>query len=215
MAELKFFKDLSLPGTPAADSVYFIINGNYAETYVTDSAGNTKMVGNTAMINAIGGGGASQEVQQAANITARDGLSLTANTLVYVTDASADATVTSGGALYFWDNTGSTFIKVAEFESMDIVASWANLTGKPSSTPASIDQAVTDSHTHANKTVLDGITNVGSGAIITAAERTNVASNTANNHTHANKADLDLLSVVGGVLQYNGNAVKNWNSLAW
>ena len=35
---------------------------------------------------------------------------------------------------------------------------WANITGKPSSTAANIDQAVTNSHVHTNKTLLDAYT---------------------------------------------------------
>jgi len=213
MAEVKFFKELTLPGTLQANSLYFIENGNYAEAYLTDSTGVSKMIGNSSMITAVSG--STQEVITAANITARDALGLTANSVVWVVDATADATVNSGGALYLWDNANTAWVKLAEFESMDVVVTWASISGKPSSTVTSIDQAVTDSHTHANKTALDAITAAGSGSIITAAERTDIANNKTASHTHANKTDLDLLSVVSGVLEYNGVEVKSWNSTAW
>jgi hypothetical protein len=45
-------------------------------------------------------------------------------------------------------------------------------------------------HTHSNKSVLDAITNGGSGKIITASERSNL-------HTHSNKSTLDSISSAG------------------
>ena len=52
MAAIKFHKVTAMPGSPEANAVYFVVNGTFCETYVTDSAGNTKGAGNTAMINA-------------------------------------------------------------------------------------------------------------------------------------------------------------------
>lgn len=53
----------------------------------------------------------------------------------FVTDASGDPTVTSGAAEYIWN--GTVWVKIAEVESMDVVLSWENITGKPSAfTPA-------------------------------------------------------------------------------
>ena len=57
-----------------------------------------------------------------ANITARNALAnLSAGDRVFVTDATGDGTVTSGWAIYIFISTG-VFTKVAEQESMDIVA---------------------------------------------------------------------------------------------
>jgi hypothetical protein len=90
--------------------------------------------------------------------------------LVWVNDASADTTVTSGWAIYrkrvgtgidYTELTGWT--KVAEAESLDVVVQWDNIQGKPSSTPAQIDQAVTDDHTHANKSALDDLADATTG----------------------------------------------------
>ena len=58
----------------------------------------------------------------AADITARDATSLT-NTLsvgdrVFVTDASGDATVSSGWGIYRWN--GSSYTKIAEQETLDV-----------------------------------------------------------------------------------------------
>lgn len=96
------------------------------------------------------------------NIQQRDAIptqDLYESLMVYVLDASADQTVTSGAALYICvDNEGS-FIwnKVSDFESMDLVVNWESIQNKPSSTVTQIDQAVTNSHTHTNKTNIDKI----------------------------------------------------------
>ena len=50
---VKFFKVTSLPGSLVADALYFVENGQYAEAYVTDSAGVAKKLGNTSMIENI------------------------------------------------------------------------------------------------------------------------------------------------------------------
>jgi hypothetical protein len=85
-----------------------------------------------------------------------------AGQLVWVNDASDDTTVTSGWAIYrkkvgvgidYTQLAGWT--KVSEAEQLDVVVTWDSIQGKPTSTPAQIDQAVTDDHTHANKAQLD------------------------------------------------------------
>lgn len=84
-----------------------------------------------------------------------------AGELVMVTDASEDPTVESGWAIYrrLTNATDLTDLaswqKIAEKESLDVVVSWDNLKDKPTSTVSAIDAAVTNSHTHANKAVLD------------------------------------------------------------
>lgn len=59
----------------------------------------------------------------ALDIAARDALAagMTKNSFVMVADASADATVDVGAALYFRNVDTNTWTKVAEYESMDIV----------------------------------------------------------------------------------------------
>lgn len=163
MAALNFYKVTSLPGTLVANSVYFVENGDYAETYVTDTAGVAKGVGNSTMITAIaaGGGSAASQVEVVANIAARDALTLTKNTMVLVISAVGDSTVASGSALYVWVQSTTSYSKIAEYESMDVVLQWANIQGKPTSSVANIDLAVTNSHTHSNKTALDKISEIG------------------------------------------------------
>lgn len=169
MSKIKFYKVTSLPGTLVANAMYFVENGTYAETYLTNTAGVARSVGNSSMITAIANalisaaGGSWVEV--VADIAERDLLTLTVNTVVLVKDASADPTVTSGAALYIYEASLDTFSKIAEYESMDVVLSWTNITGRPTSTPGQIDAAVTNSHTHANKSSLDKIGQDGEGDI--------------------------------------------------
>lgn len=163
MAEVKFFKLTTLPGSPVANSWYLISNGSYAETYVTNSSGVAKMVGNSTMINqlidqALTGLNSTEIV---ANIAARNALVLNRNAVVYVIDATGDNTVTAGAASYLFNNANDTWIKLTEFESLDAAVSWTSVSGRPTSLPGAIDLAVTNSHTHANKSTLDLVTDVG------------------------------------------------------
>lgn len=72
----------------------------------------------------------------------------------WVIDATGDSTVTTGAALYIWDNI--EWKKVSEVESLDVVLDWADIQNKPTSSVTDIDDAVTKKHIHTNKdTVLD------------------------------------------------------------
>ena len=91
-----------------------------------------------------------------ADIDARDALDLAADRdgdTCWVVDATDDPTVTTGAALYVWD--GADWVKVAEAESLDVAVTWDNVGGRPTSSVAAIDDAVTKAHTHTNKTLLD------------------------------------------------------------
>lgn len=169
MAKLNVFKETSLPGTLAPNSLYLILNGDYCESYVSNSAGVGKLVGNTTMINelitAAGAGTATNELEIVADITARDALSLAQNTLVLVEDASADATVDSGAALYIYKQSTDTYSKLTEYESLDVIVNWTDIVGRPNKTKLEIEQAVDASHTHANKPQIDKVGEDGDGDI--------------------------------------------------
>lgn len=163
MASFKASKVTTLPGTLVADTIYFVQNGNYAECYVTNAAGVAKMIGNTLMIQQIADARITAQLaninmmEYAADITARNALTAgaTHNLLVFVANATGDATVASGAATYFWRQSNASWTKVAEFESMDLSLTWANISGKPSSTAGQIDAAVASAHSHTNKAQLD------------------------------------------------------------
>ncbi|VXC63768.1 hypothetical protein [Sphingomonas sp. AX6] len=160
---LKFFKVAALPGVLEGDAFYFVsAPGNVAESYLTDAAGTAKSIGNTAMIEAIVGPliaaavAQRNQIEVVADIAARDALADPGyNQMVLVTDASADPTVDAGAALYVFNTATDLFTKVAEYESADFSFAWDNITGKPSSSPANIDDAVAKRHAHANLTTLN------------------------------------------------------------
>lgn len=163
MAQIKFFKVLQLPEVVEGNAFYYIANGEYAESYLTNGSGVVKAVGNTAMINDLisaalaGQHAAGSALEIVATIAARNTLfaAATANVLALVVDATGDATVSSGSALYAYSSLNQAVYKVAEYESLDLVMTWAGLQGRPNSSVAQIDSAVAASHAHANGGVLD------------------------------------------------------------
>lgn len=64
-------------------------------------------------------------------IAERNALVPTGNLPVYVKDATGDPTVLTGGAFYLYELSTTTWIKLSEMESMEIIQSWENVTGKP------------------------------------------------------------------------------------
>jgi len=161
MATVKIHKTTTLPGTLEGHAVYLVAPAskpNYVEMYVTNAAGSAaRRIINSddiqAMIDAavasVSGG-----LEIVADIAARDALTPTNGKYVLVLDASADPTVNSGAASYVWRAATSQWIKLTEYESMDLTITWAMIQGKPNSAPSAIDAAVANSHTHANMTQL-------------------------------------------------------------
>lgn len=168
MATLNIERVTALPGTLATNSIYVVSVGtDKAEIYVTGNTTTARRLLNETDIQAlidasISGIGA---VEIVADIAARDALTLTANAQVMVLDASADATVSSGAATYIYRHSDTSFTKISEAEGLDVVLQWANIQGGPTSTAAQIDSAVSDSHTHSNKTQLDKVGENGSGQL--------------------------------------------------
>ena len=163
MAEYKIWKETALPGTLEAHSIYMIAPAarpDYVEIYVTGAAGTTvkRVIDQNdvqTLINAaVADLGA---IEIVADIAARDALSPTSNIQVLVLDASADTTVESGAATYIYNFSETTWLKIAEHESMDVTIDWADIQNRPESSVADIDDAVVKRHTHANKTELDKI----------------------------------------------------------
>ena len=171
MAVLRHHKVTGLPGTLAPHSVYYVAppaKPDYIEVYVTDATGSSakrlfREEDVQALIDAALASFGSTEV--VADITERDALTPLNGTTVLVLDASDDATVTSGAATYIYREATTTWVKISESESMDIALTWAALSGKPTSSPASIDAAVGNSHTHANLTQLGLIGQDGGGEL--------------------------------------------------
>ena len=151
----------ALPETLAAETIYLVKTGTELTLTVTGNDGAvvattvSKADVNTAISTAIGAVDMSNSVEFAADIAARDAMTLTKSTFVYVADATGDPTVTAGAAMYLYDFTNTTWIKVTEYESLDLVLSWDSINGRPESSGGDIDDAVSKSHSHDNMEVLD------------------------------------------------------------
>lgn len=159
---IKMYRETTLPGTLQPYSIYYIAPAskpNYVEIYVTNSTGVARRVINEDDINTLVSNAitAANEIIIVADIAARNALNPTKVMYVFVENATADPTVTSGGATYIYKLSTSSWIKISEAESLDVVLNWNNIVGKPSSSPAQIDAAVANSHTHTNKTQLDKV----------------------------------------------------------
>ena len=122
-------------------------------------------------------GGALQNlsrIEVVPDIAARDALPTDKNKMVMVLDASADPTVNSGSATYVLDvsatdasgNPSPTWYKISEYESLDQVFTWDMIQGKPLSLPVDIDDAVAKRHTHANKAILDVLSDGGNNVLV-------------------------------------------------
>lgn len=163
MSAVKIFKTTTLPVVLEGHSIYLVApvgKPNHVEIYVTSAdASVIKRVVNiddiTSMINtAISNNNALDIVD---NIAARDLLTPTSNKFILVLDATADTTVAVGAATYVWRFSTSTWIKLTEHESLDVVLDWAAIQNKPTSSVADIDLAVAQRHTHSNFTELGKI----------------------------------------------------------
>ena len=167
MPAIRIHKTTTLPGTLEGHSIYLVAPAakpNYVEMYVTnaDATAVRRVITEQDVINLIN----ARDIQIVNDIAARNALTPVNGQLVYVLNATGDPTVASGAASYLWKADTSEWIKLTEFESMDVIVRWSNIQGAPTSSPSAIDTAVANSHTHANKTQLDKIGEDGNGNFI-------------------------------------------------
>ncbi len=156
------YRETTLPGTLQPFSIYYVApagSPNYVEVYITNGSGQARRVIKESDIQSMINStiAAANELTIVADIAARDALNPTKVMYVYVQNATGDPTVASGGATYMYNTANSSWIKVSEAESLDVVLQWNNIQGKPSSSPSQIDGAVAASHSHSNKTQLDKV----------------------------------------------------------
>lgn len=167
MAEVQFKvrKVTAVPVVPVEPNTLFLVANaskpDYVEIYISSNTGQQiKRVVNEDDIKLL----IRQAIEEngqfkyviVADINARNTLQNKSQP-VFVKNATADSSVKSGGAFYLYDETTSSWVKVSEAESMDVVLQWENVQGKPNSSAQAIDTAVTQSHSHANITQLDKI----------------------------------------------------------
>jgi hypothetical protein len=164
--QMKIRKVTALPGTYEASTMYLVqgAEAGLMDIYVSTSDGSavrhiiSKSEINTMITSALSGFNTATVV---ADITARNALAPTVNTQVLVLDATGDPTVNSGAATYIYDVVTTAWYKISESESLDLVINWSDIVGRPTASAAAIDDAISKAHVHANKTVLDAISDVG------------------------------------------------------
>lgn len=161
----------ALPSTLTPSTMYIVKGPAQAlaeVVFVGNTVDEVRHIINQADINTMISNAVSQfsNIEVLANIAGRNALAPNRNVLALVLDATGDATVESGAALYVYEKANSSWIKVAEFESMDVTLTWDSIQGKPSSTPAQIDEAVNKAHSHANMAQLNKIGETVEGNLI-------------------------------------------------
>lgn len=82
---------------------------------------------------------------------------LKANGLCYVADIAGDPLGGSGVGVYVYDFDNARFTKFPGGSGPSGPVAWGDLVGKPTSTPAAIDDAVAKAHAHTNKPILDNM----------------------------------------------------------
>lgn len=172
MSVLKIHKVTALPQTLEANSIYLVVppaKPQYIEMYVTGTSPSiVKRIINEndvqSMINAALQG--FNNIQVVANITERNNLNPASAMFVLVLDATGDPTVSSGSTSYVWNPSSQQWIKVAEYESMDLVLNWSSIQGRPSLSPADIYDAVAKRHLHVNMAQLNKISEDANGNLL-------------------------------------------------
>lgn len=161
--EFKVHRVTALPNTLEAYSVYFVAPASkpdYVEIYVSNAAGTSaKRVINESDVKLLISEQLSQinELAVFKTIAERDASAPTVNKFAFVVDATSDSTVDDGGASYVFNAEDEEWVKISEAESLDISLSWDGINGRPASSVSAIDTAVSNSHTHANKQILDKV----------------------------------------------------------
>ncbi len=159
-ASMRIERVTALPGTLTASTMYIVksAEAGFAEVYFSNNDGSearhiiNKSEINNMVTDAVT---AFSNMEVVADITARDAISLTRNALVLVLDASGDVSVAAGAATYVYDLANTAWVKISEFESLDVTLQWTNIQGRPTSSSAAIDDAVAKAHVHANKAQID------------------------------------------------------------
>lgn len=161
--KIRFERLNELPETVQPSTMYIIKNPNRADLvdlYFSNihGSGTQRVYSSEDIQNYVDYqvGGISN-IEVVANIAARDALVPSRTVVALVTDATGDNTVRSGAATYLYNPTNYQWVKIAEFESVDVTFQWSALENKPISTAEAIDQTVIAKHAHSNSALLAGV----------------------------------------------------------
>lgn len=157
---VKIFKTTTLPAVLEGHAIYLVAPAakpNHVEIFVTSAdASVVKRVVNIddiqSMVNTSIANNSAIEIVD--NIAARNALTPVNGRPVLVIDATGDATVATGAATYVWRSITSTWIKLTEHESLDVVLEWSAIQNRPTSSVGDIDLAAAQRHVHPNMTEL-------------------------------------------------------------
>ena len=162
MTDFNIYKRTAVPSAYEKNDVYFVssaANSDHFEIYVANSTGDSLrrlITGADVDAKIVTALSAHSSSKLKADIAERDAMTdLNDAQIVIVEDASDDPTVASGSATYAYDLDNDVWIKLAEFENMDLSLEWSSIQNGPTSSPIQIDEAVGLAHTHDNKTQLD------------------------------------------------------------
>jgi hypothetical protein len=164
---LKIRKVTTLPGVYEASTLYLVrnsVNVNLFDMYLsTDDGASVRRIISEVDIdskinNAID---AFNKINVVSTIAQRNALTPTSNIQVLVLDATGDPSVASGAATYVYQLSNTTWYKISEAESLDVVLNWASIVNKPTSAVADIDDAVTKRHSHSNLSTLNSLGDSG------------------------------------------------------
>lgn len=156
------------PAVLQVGAIYFQDKGNNkADFYFGNSLGQRHDIVTDEIINSLIVDQITtlERSKVVADIEERDTMQATEGDRALVLDATADPTVegTGGKTAANYVYTGTDWKKTFEEGEIDVdfsqlTVNWSQLVGAPTSTPAQIDAAVGNAHTHANKAVIDGFT---------------------------------------------------------
>ena len=171
MSKFKIVRVTTLPSTITPSTMYILKTPTsaIAEVYFSNNDGSVLVPGITeqfitdsfASLLASGMG----QIEIVENINERNRANKNGNCLIMVIDATGDEFGSTGTVLYLYRAINSSYFRVSSFDGTNDAINggtvgtiwWDTIQGRPTSTPEQIDQAVADSHTHSNKSVLDRI----------------------------------------------------------
>ena len=171
MSKFKIVRVTALPSTITPSTMYILKTPTsaIAEVYFSNNDGSVLVPGITeqfitdsfASLLASGMG----QIEIVENINERNRANKNGNCLIMVIDATGDEFGSIGTVLYLYRAINSSYFRVSSFDGTNDAINggtggtiwWDTIQGRPTSTPEQIDQAVADSHTHSNKSVLDRI----------------------------------------------------------
>lgn len=138
MLEMNFYKLNKLPEKLDSNSFYFINNGEFAESYLTNNNGEAFPIGNSAMITKVSQtffDDLKTTIITYNNISERDAdfKNIKKSSLVLVKDASGDEHVVKGAALYWYNFDEKIFDLLSQYENIKFELSWNEIKDKPES----------------------------------------------------------------------------------